>query len=44
MTSGGDSPALHKRRSSISDAGHLSVSGSFLDSTASPDKHLLDGE
>ncbi|ENN73040.1 hypothetical protein YQE_10375, partial [Dendroctonus ponderosae] len=30
------SPALHKRRSSVSDAGRLSVSGSFLDCTASP--------
>ncbi|CAG9768830.1 unnamed protein product [Ceutorhynchus assimilis] len=30
------SPALHKRRSSVSDAGLLSVSGSFLDCTASP--------
>lgn len=39
-----DSPALNKRRSSISDAGHLSVSGSFLDCTASPDKQLLDGK
>lgn len=28
-----------KRRSSVSDAGLLSVSGSFLDCTASPDKH-----
>lgn len=43
VQNGADSPALHKRRSSISDAGHLSVSGSFLDCTASPDKHL-DGE
>jgi len=30
------SPALHKRRSSASDAGRLSVSGSFLDCTTSP--------
>ncbi|XP_066143767.1 protein ECT2 isoform X3 [Euwallacea fornicatus] len=30
------SPALHKRRSSASEAGRLSVSGSFLDCTASP--------
>lgn len=37
------SPALHKRRSSISDAGFLSVSGSFLDSTISPSKEILDG-
>ncbi|KAK9879703.1 hypothetical protein WA026_006763 [Henosepilachna vigintioctopunctata] len=37
------SPTLHKRRSSVSDAGLLSVSGSFLDCTASPDKALLDG-
>lgn len=28
-----------KRRSSVSDAGLLSVSGSFLDCTTSPDKH-----
>ncbi|XP_031779263.1 protein ECT2 isoform X7 [Nasonia vitripennis] len=42
VQNGADSPALHKRRSSISDAGHLSVSGSFLDCTASPDKQLLD--
>ncbi|XP_065163646.1 protein ECT2 isoform X4 [Atheta coriaria] len=32
----------HKRRSSISDAGLLSVSGSFLDCTTSPDKALQD--
>ncbi|XP_026467941.1 protein ECT2-like isoform X2 [Ctenocephalides felis] len=31
-----------KRRSSVSDAGLLSVSGSFLDCTVSPDKQLLD--
>ncbi|RZC41319.1 RhoGEF domain containing protein, partial [Asbolus verrucosus] len=37
------SPGLHKRRSSVSDAGLLSVSGSFLDCTASPDKALVDG-
>lgn len=37
------SPGLHnKRRSSISDAGLLSVSGSFLDCTVSPDKALLE--
>ncbi|KZC06654.1 Protein ECT2, partial [Dufourea novaeangliae] len=42
VQNGTDSPALHKRRSSISDAGLLSVSGSFLDCTASPDKPLLD--
>ncbi|KAK9301875.1 hypothetical protein QLX08_005930 [Tetragonisca angustula] len=42
VQNGADSPALHKRRSSISDAGHLSVSGSFLDCTTSPDKPLLD--
>nr|XP_031831162.1 protein ECT2 isoform X5 [Nomia melanderi] len=42
VQNGADSPALHKRRSSISDAGFLSVSGSFLDCTASPDKPLLD--
>lgn len=39
---GPESPGLHKRRSSISDAGLLSVSSSFLDCTASPDKSLLD--
>uniref|UniRef100_A0A2Z5U608 Protein ECT2 n=1 Tax=Reticulitermes speratus TaxID=60591 RepID=A0A2Z5U608_9NEOP len=33
-----ESPALHKRRSSISDAGLLSMSGSFLDCTVSPEK------
>ncbi|KAG5896616.1 hypothetical protein JTB14_009526 [Gonioctena quinquepunctata] len=37
------SPALHKRRSSISDAGLLSVSGSFLDCTTSPNKDILEG-
>ncbi|XP_076547514.1 epithelial cell transforming 2 pebble isoform X3 [Osmia lignaria lignaria] len=42
VQNGTDSPALHKRRSSISDAGHLSVSGSFLDCTTSPEKPLLD--
>ncbi|XP_076645868.1 protein ECT2-like isoform X2 [Halictus rubicundus] len=42
VQNGADSPALHKRRSSISDAGLLSVSGSFLDCTSSPDKPLLD--
>ncbi|XP_046428585.1 protein ECT2 isoform X9 [Neodiprion fabricii] len=40
VQNGADSPAVHKRRSSISDAGHLSVSGSFLDCTSSPDKQL----
>lgn len=34
------SPSIHKRRSSVSDAGLLSVSGSFLDCTVSPDKVL----
>lgn len=36
-----------KRRSSVSDAGLLSMSGSFIDCTASPDKHdtsKLNGE
>ncbi|XP_043274974.1 protein ECT2 isoform X8 [Venturia canescens] len=42
VQNGADSPAVHKRRSSISDAGHLSVSGSFLDCTTSPDKLLDD--
>lgn len=37
------SPGLHKRRSSVSDAGLLSVSGSFLDCTASPDRVLQEG-
>ncbi|XP_060518985.1 protein ECT2 isoform X3 [Cylas formicarius] len=38
------SPGLHKRRSSVSDAGLLSVSGSFLDCTASPaEKVIIDG-
>ncbi|XP_052899301.1 protein ECT2 isoform X2 [Anopheles moucheti] len=37
---GGGTPlGVGKRRSSVSDAGLLSVSGSFLDCTASPDKH-----
>ncbi|XP_058828945.1 protein ECT2 isoform X2 [Topomyia yanbarensis] len=38
---GGDGTPLGagKRRSSVSDAGLLSVSGSFLDCTTSPDKH-----
>ncbi|KAK5647138.1 hypothetical protein RI129_005602 [Pyrocoelia pectoralis] len=36
------SPIVYKRRSSVSDAGLLSVSGSFLDCTASPDKCLND--
>ncbi|KAJ9588187.1 hypothetical protein L9F63_018451, partial [Diploptera punctata] len=31
-----ESPALNKRRSSVSDAGLLSMSGSFLDSTTTP--------
>uniref|UniRef100_A0AAG5D338 Protein ECT2 n=1 Tax=Anopheles atroparvus TaxID=41427 RepID=A0AAG5D338_ANOAO len=31
--------SVGKRRSSVSDAGLLSVSGSFLDCTTSPDKH-----
>lgn len=37
-----ESPALHKRRSSISDAGLLSMSGSFLDCSVSP-KEAPDG-
>ncbi|CAG9830214.1 unnamed protein product [Diabrotica balteata] len=37
------SPALTKRRSSVSDAGLLSVSGSFLDCTTSPNKEIIDG-
>ncbi|CAG9853619.1 unnamed protein product [Phyllotreta striolata] len=37
------SPALTKRRSSVSDAGLLSVSGSFLDCSTSPNKEILDG-
>ncbi|KAK6644547.1 hypothetical protein RUM43_000814 [Polyplax serrata] len=37
-----DSPLTHKRRSSISDAGLLSISGSYLDCTVTPDKDLFD--
>ncbi|EAL39928.3 AGAP005796-PA [Anopheles gambiae str. PEST] len=37
--SGGTPLGVGKRRSSVSDAGLLSVSGSFLDCTVSPDKH-----
>lgn len=44
VNNGTDSPAVFKRRSSVSDAGHLSVSGSFLDCTMSPNKQMLDGE
>lgn len=33
-----------KRRSSVSDAGLLSISGSFLDATVSPDKNELGGK
>ncbi|ETN66757.1 hypothetical protein AND_001451 [Anopheles darlingi] len=36
---GGTPISIGKRRSSVSDAGLLSVSGSFLDCTTSPDKH-----
>lgn len=36
------SPAVSKRRSSVSDAGLLSVSGSFLDCTPSPGSQLSD--
>ncbi|XP_053674461.1 protein ECT2 [Anopheles nili] len=36
---GGTPLGVGKRRSSVSDAGLLSVSGSFLDCTTSPDKH-----
>lgn len=39
-----ESPALHKRRSSVSDAGLLSVSGSFLDCTVSPEKQPDESE
>ncbi|XP_050094713.1 protein ECT2 isoform X2 [Anopheles aquasalis] len=38
-TEGGTPISIGKRRSSVSDAGLLSVSGSFLDCTTSPDKH-----
>ncbi|XP_054271163.1 protein ECT2-like isoform X4 [Macrosteles quadrilineatus] len=38
----GVSPATNKRRSSVSDAGLLSVSGSFLDCTNSPATNLSD--
>nr|CAD7426713.1 unnamed protein product [Timema monikensis] len=38
-----ESPAVQKRRSSVSDAGFLSVSGSFLDTTpGSPDNLVLE--
>ncbi|CAG2065278.1 unnamed protein product [Timema podura] len=38
-----ESPAVQKRRSSVSDAGFLSVSGSFLDTTpGSPDTLVLE--
>ncbi|XP_054271161.1 protein ECT2-like isoform X2 [Macrosteles quadrilineatus] len=40
----GVSPATNKRRSSVSDAGLLSVSGSFLDCTNSPATNLSDGD
>lgn len=39
----GVSPGTNKRRSSVSDAGLLSVSGSFLDCTASPSNQISDG-
>nr|CAD7443459.1 unnamed protein product [Timema bartmani] len=40
-----ESPAVQKRRSSVSDAGFLSVSGSFLDTTpGSPDTLVLEVE
>lgn len=35
---------IGKRRSSVSDAGLLSMSGSFLDCTTSPDKHESQGK
>lgn len=38
-----ESPLTHKRRSSISDAGLLSVSGSYLDCSETPDNNLYDG-
>lgn len=38
-----ESPLTHKRRSSISDAALLSISGSYLDCTVTPDKDLFDG-
>lgn len=38
------SPVTNKRRSSVSDAGLLSVSGSFLDCTTSPATHISDGK
>ncbi|CAH0556412.1 unnamed protein product [Brassicogethes aeneus] len=37
------SPSVHKRRSSVSDAGLLSVSNSFLDYTQSPEGKANDG-
>lgn len=45
LIQGAESPAVYKRRSSISDAGLLSVSGSFLESPSVPDNHnMLDGK
>lgn len=38
-----ESPLTHKRRSSISDAGLLSISGSYLDCTVTPDKDIFSG-
>lgn len=38
------SPVAHNRRSSVSDAGLLSVSGSFLDCTTSPTTHIPDSK
>ena len=43
VKNGTDSPTVYKRRSSASDAGHLSGSISFLDCTTSPEK-ILDGK
>lgn len=39
-----ESPLTNKRRSSISDAGLLSISGSYLDCTVTPEKETFDGE
>lgn len=44
VSGSGVTPVISKRRSSVSDAGLLSVSGSFLDCTPSPGSHLNDSK
>lgn len=44
ITDGTPLSGIGKRRSSVSDAGLLSMSGSFLDCTLSPDKHESRGK